>query len=150
MRVRAFDEESTPQTREWTTDSYVVNIDANVPVISDLKLVQYGLDAGGNSLSSGTVVTERPNFSQTSHRNPVGRSERNTDIRHHPAIFGTVTFCSDQRVYIIQTVERGAGSQRYCQNGSYRSGFSHKKQKRRMKEFLHPPQNSDLCQISIT
>ncbi len=54
MRVRAFDEESTPQTRNWTTDSYVVKIDANVPVISGLKLVQYGL---GNS--SGTVLTER-------------------------------------------------------------------------------------------
>lgn len=60
FKVRAYDGEKQPQTRGWSKE-ISVNIDSEVPVIKDLKVVQFGknVTAGSSDVSGLTPVSER-------------------------------------------------------------------------------------------
>lgn len=60
FKVRAYDGEKQPQTRGWSKE-ISVNIDSEVPVIKDLKVVQFGknVTAGSSNVSGLTPVSER-------------------------------------------------------------------------------------------
>lgn len=60
FRVRAYDGEQTPQTRGWSK-VVSVNIDSEVPVIKDLKVVQFGagVTADSSTVTGLTPITER-------------------------------------------------------------------------------------------
>lgn len=60
FRVRAFDGEEKPKTRGWS-NVVTVKIDSEVPVIKDLKVVQFGngVTADSSNVSGLTPVSER-------------------------------------------------------------------------------------------
>lgn len=60
FKVRAYDGEKQPQTRGWSKE-ILVNIDSEVPVIKDLKVVQFGKNVivDSSDVSGLTPVSER-------------------------------------------------------------------------------------------
>lgn len=60
FRVRAYDGDTPPQTRGWSK-VVSVNIDSEVPVIKDLKVVQFGagVTADSSTVTGLTPITER-------------------------------------------------------------------------------------------